>query len=286
MSRLTASVIVLLAATIWGIAFYFQKIAMDHVGALQFVGMRGLLASLALAPFALWEGRSNTTSIRTSLPFAMAGGAVFFVASVLQQLGITTATVTNTGFLTALYVVFAPFLVWMLQGQSPTLKVWFSVAIAAIGIWALGGGTLTALSSGDVLIASSAIFWALFMVVTSMAGREAKPLQTTCLTFVVLAILGWGSAALLEPVTWAALKAAAPALLFVGILSSALTYALIAIAVRHIPTTTATLLLSTETLFSAAMGYVMLGERLTLIGWGGAALLLCAVVLVQWKTGP
>jgi drug/metabolite transporter (DMT)-like permease len=275
---------VLLAAAIWGVAFYFQKIAMDHVGALQFVGTRGLLASLTLMPFALLEGRSNTTSIRNSLPFALAGGAVFFIASVLQQLGISTATVTNTGFLTALYVVFAPFLVWLLQGQRPTLKVWASVVVAAIGIWALGGGTLTALSGGDLLIACSALFWALFMVVTSMAGREAKPLQTTCLTFVVLAILGWSSAAVVEPITWTALKAAAPALLFVGILSSALTYALIAMAVRHIPTTTATLLLSTETLFAAGMGYVMLGERLPLIGWAGAGLLLAAVVMVQWKS--
>jgi drug/metabolite transporter (DMT)-like permease len=283
MSKITASLIVLLAAAIWGTAFYFQKIAMDHVGPFQFVGFRGLLASLALLPFALWESRGNSTSLRGSLPFALAGGAVFFVASVLQQMGITTATVTNTGFLTALYVVFAPFLVWLLQGQRPTFKVWASVALAAFGIWALGGGRLNALSAGDWLIALSAMFWALFMVVTGMAGREAKPLQTTCLTFIVLAVLGWSSALLLEDIRWTSTMAAAHALLFVGILSSALTYALIAMAVRHIPTTTATLLLSTETLFAAGMGYVMLGERLALVGWFGAALLLAAVVTVQWK---
>jgi drug/metabolite transporter (DMT)-like permease len=283
MSKVTASLIVLLAAAIWGTAFYFQKIAMDHVGPLQFVGFRGVLASLALLPFALWESRDNRTPLRNTFPYALAGGAVFFVASVLQQMGITTATVTNTGFLTALYVVFAPFLVWLLQGQRPTFKVWASVALAAFGIWALGGGRLNALSTGDWLIALSAMFWALFMVVTGMAGGQAKPLQTTCLTFVVLTVLGWSSALLLEDIRWTSIVAAAPALLFVGILSSALTYALIAMAVRHIPTTTATLLLSTETLFAAGMGYVMLGERLTLVGWLGAALLLAAVVLVQWK---
>jgi drug/metabolite transporter (DMT)-like permease len=284
MSRLTASATVLLAAAIWGTAFYFQKTAMDHVGPLLFVGLRGLLASLALLPFALWESRSNTRPLHRVFPFAMIGGGIFFVASTIQQFGIKTATVTNTGFLTALYVVFAPFLVWALQGQRPGIKVWISVILATIGIWALGGGTLAALSGGDILIACSALFWALFMVVTGIAGREAKPLQTTCLTFVILAILGWSGAWLLEDISWTAIKAAAPALLFVGILSSALTYALIAMAVRHIPTTTATLLLSTETLFSAGMGYVMLGERLTPIGWAGAALLLAAVVMVQWKS--
>jgi drug/metabolite transporter (DMT)-like permease len=285
MSKVTASLIVLLAAAIWGTAFYFQKIAMDHVGPLQFVGFRGVLASLALLPFALWESRDNRTPLRSTFPYALAGGAVFFVASVLQQMGITTATVTNTGFLTALYVVFAPFLVWIVQGQRPSRKVWLAIGLACVGIWALGGGTLSALSGGDLLIACSAMFWALFMVVTGMAGGQAKPLQTTCLTFIVLAIFGWSGALLLEQITWASIIAASPALLFVGVLSSALTYALIAIAVRHIPTTTATLLLSTETLFAAGMGYMMLGERLTPVGWLGATLLLSAVVTVQWKDG-
>jgi drug/metabolite transporter (DMT)-like permease len=283
MSRFAASLLVLLAASIWGTGFYFQKTAMDHLGPLQFLGFRGLLASMALAPFAWIEARKNKTPLRAAMPLALAGGLVFFTAGVLQQNGLFTATVTNTGFLTALYVVITPLLLWALMGQKPSAKLWLAVLLASCGIWALGGGSTSAFSTGDMLIALSAIFWSLYMVITSKAASHAKPMQITFLVFVILAVLGWGSALALEDINWASSQAAAPSILYVGLLASAVCYAIIAMAVRYIPATHASILLSTETLFSAAAGHVMLGERLGSIGWVGAALLLLAVVLVQWK---
>lgn len=285
MSRFTASLLVLLAASIWGTGFYFQKIAMDHLGPLQFLGFRGLLASVALLPFAWAEARENTTPLRLAFPLILAGGLVFFTAGVLQQNGLFTATVTNTGFLTALYVVITPVLLWLLMGQKPSAKLWLAVLMASCGIWALGGGSASAFSKGDMLIALSAIFWSLYMVITSKAVAHAKPMQITCLVFVVLALLGWGSAFVLEDINWPSIKAAAPSILYVGLLASAVCYAIIASAVRYIPATHASILLSTETLFSATAGHIMLGERMGTIGWAGAALLLTAVVMVQWKTG-
>ena len=65
----------------------------------------------------------------------MAGG--------LQQAGMITATLTNTAFLTALYVVVTPFLLWLLRGEQPGFAVWLSAAAAFSGIWLLGGGTLS-----------------------------------------------------------------------------------------------------------------------------------------------
>ncbi len=284
MSRFTASLLVLLAAALWGTGFYFQKTAMDHLGPLQFLGFRGLLASVALAPFALRESRLNTTPLRAAFPLVIVGGLVFFTAGVLQQNGLFTATVTNTGFLTALYVVITPLLLWGLMGQKPSAKLWVAVLLASCGIWALGGGSTSAFSKGDVLIALSAIFWSLYMVITTKAAPHAKPMQITCLVFVVLAILGWSSAIALEDINWPSVKAAAPSILYVGLLASAVCYAIIASAVRYIPATHASILLSTETLFSATAGHVILGERMGAIGWVGAALLLTAVVIVQWKS--
>ena len=281
MSHIKASLLVLLAAFIWGIAFYFQKIAMDHIGPLQFLGLRATLAALTLAPFAYWEARKTINQNTEVLRYAGLGGALFFVAGAVQQIGIATATVTNTGFLTALYVVVTPFLIWFIQRQPPSRNVWLAVFVAFLGIWALGGGTLSGFSKGDMLVAASAIGWSFFMVNVSMAGSLAKPLQITCLTFVVVAALGWGSSLIFESHSWGALKSAAPAILYVGVFSSALTFVLMAIAVRHIPATHATVLLSTETLFAAAAGYVMLGERLKPIGWIGAALMLSAILLIQ-----
>ena len=121
------------------------------------------------------------------------------------------------------------------------------------------------------------------MVNVSMAGKLARPVQITCLTFVVVAVLGWVSALMFDTISLSSIQAAMVPILYVGILSSALTFVLMAIAVRHIPATHATILLSTETLFAAAAGYVMLDERLTAVGWLGAGMMIAAIIMIQMK---
>ena len=61
-TRLNADIALLFAAAVWGLAFVFQKSAMDHIGPLAFIAARGAIAALALAPLALREHRRATSS--------------------------------------------------------------------------------------------------------------------------------------------------------------------------------------------------------------------------------
>lgn len=285
MTRTKADLLVLFAALIWGVAFYFQKSAMSHIGPLLFLGLRAILAAAALFPFALREWQASPTATPPIRPFALLGGTVFFTAAALQQVGIVTATVTNTSFLTALYVVVTPFLLWLLRHEWPGPRIWLASGLAFIGIWALGGGTIGAFSAGDMLIAVSSVAWSLYMVVTSASGKLAKPMQYTFIHFLVVAALALPCAFYFEKVDGAAIADAALPLLYVGILSSAFTFALMANVVRYIPASRASILLSTEVLFGAASGFIMLGERLSPIGWAGAALMFIAILMIQTASG-
>ena len=281
MSRQAAQLLALLAAFLWGLSFYFQKEAMSHVAPLLFTGLRGLIAAVVLLPF-VWVERRNSEANDTNVSrYGLLGGAIFLVAGGLQQAGMVTATLTNTAFLTALYVVVTPFLLWLLRGEQPGRTIWTCAALAFIGIWLLGGGTLSAFSSGDLLIAASSLFWSLFMVVTSASGKLGRPLQYTFVQFVTVAVLALPLSVMFEDVNLNAIKTAAPSLLFVGAIASALTYALMANVVRHIEASRASILLSTEVLFAAALAYLLLGERLGPVSWLGAVLMFMAVVLVQ-----
>lgn len=273
----TAEALVLLAALIWGIAFYFQKAAMDYVGPLTFLGLRSTIAAAVLSPFALRESREGSSL----LPIAALGGLLFFLAAATQQIGIVETTVTNTGFLTALYVVVTPFIVWGLKRQPPGPAVWIGAALAFIGTWALSGGSYAAFHRGDWLIALSSVFWSGFIVTTGWSGKYARPLSYVCLQFLVVAVCSSASALIWEDPTPAAIASGIVPILYVGVLSSALTFGLMAVALKQVPPAKATILLSTETLFAAIAGAIMLGERLPLIGWFGAALMLTAVLTVQ-----
>jgi drug/metabolite transporter (DMT)-like permease len=281
MRRIHADLLLVLSAAVWGFAFLFQKSAMTHVGALQFVGARAVVASLALAPLAAREMRPGGVRWFSVWPPAAMAGLVFFMAAVLQQWGLVTATVTNTGFLTALYVVITPFIAWALLSRRPSPFVWAAVGLSFAGTWLLGGGTLSAFTRGDALVAVSAAFWALHIVLVGRAAPLGRPITFTTLQFVVVAALGMSVAPMFETISLDGLSAAWIEIAYVGLLSSALTFTIFSIALRHTGPSEATIIVSTETLFAAFGAWLFLGERLPLLGWCGAALIFSATLLVQ-----
>ena len=125
-------------------------------------GIAAIISPSALCPawgrvffISFFFKKFSSPSIR---PFALLGGVVFFTAAALQQVGIVTATVTNTSFLTALYVVVTPFLLWLLRHERPGPRVWLASGLAFIGIWALGGGAI-----GFLIIVSCFCFFVVFL---------------------------------------------------------------------------------------------------------------------------
>lgn len=285
MRRIHADLLLVLAAVVWGVAFIFQKTAMDHIGPLLFVAARSTVAALALAPLALREGHSAKDQFPPGLlSIAALGGGMFFLGAIIQQVGIITASVTNTGFLTALYVVITPFLVWLVMRRAPAWVVWPAVAMSFVGVWLLGGGTIGSFARGDLLVAISAFFWAAHVVIVAQAARHTRPVTFSAIQFAVVAALSAAGAILSEPISFSALAAAWREIAYVGLLSSALTFTLLAIALKHTPPTEAAIIVSSETLFAALAAYLVLGERLSFVGWCGAGLILAAVLVVQ--AGP
>ena len=277
-SRWTGDGLVLLAAVIWGVAFYFQKAAMTHIGPLLFLGLRALIATLVLAAFAAREPKGKSSVI----PIALLGGTVFFIAAAIQQTGIVEATVTNTGFLTALYVVVTPLIVWAVQGKAPPSTIWAGAVLAFAGTWLLSGGSFSAFSRGDWLITLSSVFWSAFIVITGASGKHAAPMTYTCVQFAVVAVLGLGAAAMFEPISlpgdhgrhrsrWP-MWACSPAPLSTPCWP---------LRFGECPPLAPPSCWQPRPSSRPLAGAVMLGERLALISWSGAALLLAAVLVVQ-----
>jgi drug/metabolite transporter (DMT)-like permease len=284
MTRLRADLLLLLASIIWGLSFLFQKGAMAVMGPHAFIMARSLVAVLALLPFAWLEARRATAPIALPAlwPMAVLAGACFFAGLALQQTGLLTASITNAGFLTTLYVVMTPLVAWAWHRSAPRAVVWWAVLLSFAGAWLLGGGAVAKLVRGDLLVAGSAVFWALQMVVTAAMARHERPILLMLLQFTVMALLGLAAIGVSgEAVDAGMLRAAGWAIAYTGVLSSALTFTVLAWAMKYTPSSEAAVLTSTESLFSALAGALLLGERLPLSGWLGAALMLGAVLLVQ-----
>ena len=283
MSRTQANLLLLLAGAVWGMGFVAQSTAMAFIGPFLFIGMRFLAATFAMLPFALLE------SARASVPLGrnrwrafILIGLMLFGAIAFQQLGILSTTVTNSGFLTGLYVVLTPICGVLLFRDMPHIAVWTAALIAVAGIWLLAGGQLSALTKGDWLSILGALFCGFQL---SLIGRHAastgRPVTMAVTQFAVCAALGLALAVVLEPIDLAAIREAAPQILYAGIFSGGIAFTLQAIGQRYTTAAQAAVFLSSEAVFAALFGAWFLGERLPAIGWLGCVLILIAILVAE-----
>lgn len=286
MSRTQANLLMLLAALIWGTTFVAQQLGMRAVGPFTYTGVRFLLGALVIAPLAWREyaqlrargirlGRRDLLSW-SGIGLLLTGGAL------LQQIGIVSTTVSNAGFLTALYVPLVPLLGWLLHRHLPHWSLWPAAAGSVAGTYLLGGGELSALSVGDLWIIASTLFWAGHVLyVGRVAAQKGAPLLLACTQFVVCGILSLGLAVATEPISLSGLVAGLPSILYGGVLSVGIAFTLQVVAQRYSHATDAAILLSSEVLFAAFAGALYLGERLEPMQMAGGGLIFASILLVQ-----
>lgn len=283
MSRLQANLILVLTAAIWGAGFVAQDSAMAHLGPLWFVGLRFLLAFFVALPLALREHRRAPTPLarRELATFALIGLALFGGAST-QQLGLLTTSVTNSSFLTGLYVIIVPIMSVIVLRKLPHWIVWPAALLAATGIYYLSGGDLAQLTIGDLLTIVCALFWATqVLLVGIFAPGSDRPMALSAVQFFVCALGGLTLAAFLEPLAVGDIVDAAPELLYAGFFSSGVAFILQVIGQRWTTAPQAAIFLSSESLFGALFGAILLGERMGGVGYIGCALIFIAMLLVE-----
>ncbi|RDE08776.1 DMT family transporter [Pelagibacterium lacus] len=283
MSRTAALACLFVATAIWGFAFIAQKSAMDAMGPLTFTGARFLLGGLLILPLALREHarRPNPVTGR-QWGLILFLSLNFFLGAVLQQYGVLFTTVTNSGFLTGLYVMFVPVILLLVFRQPPHRVVWFGVPMALIGLFLLNGARLDGLNTGDMLVIASAVFWAMHVLLIGYLARETgRPIMVSSMSFLFAGMVGSIGALGFETPSLDQLGAGWIEILYAGVLSTAVGFTLQAIGQQHVPPANAAIILSAESLFAALGGAVILGERLQVMGYFGIVLIFAAILAVE-----
>lgn len=283
MPRYFANLLLLLAGATWGAGFVAQSTAMDNIGPFLFIGLRFLVAAILLAPFAWLESRKAAVPVSTAhlRGFALTG-LVLFLGMGLQQVGLLFTTVTNSGFLTGLYVVFVPFITLLFLGQRPHQVIWPAVLMTFIGIWMLAGGSLVSLNNGDFLTIACAVMWALQVILVGRyVGPSGRPLTLSFVQFALTSALGLGVGLAVETIDLDAIMATLPEILFAGLFATGLAFTLQVIGQRYTTAPQAAIFLSTESLFAALFGAVILGEQISALGYAGGMLIFIAILLAE-----
>ncbi|HOA88751.1 MAG TPA: DMT family transporter [Propioniciclava tarda] len=277
----------LCGSAIWGFAFAFQVMG-AHVGAFSFNSSRFLLGAGSLLPLIAWVDRRSGVDRavgrrrwRSVLgPGALCGVFLFGGAS-FQQIALADTSAGNAAFVTGLYVVLVP-LVGILLGHRATLNIWIGALVAVAGLYLLTmTGGIAQMNPGDLLCLVSTLFWTAHILSIGYFARRIDPLRLAVAQFVAMSLYGVPFAFATEVRPFADLGTAIIPILYAGVASVGLGYTLQVLAQRDALESHAALIMSLESVFGAIGGALLLGERMSGVGYVGAALMLVGIVVSQ-----
>ncbi|HEX5844633.1 MAG TPA: DMT family transporter [Pseudomonas sp.] len=287
---LRADLLMLLTAMIWGSVFVAQRLGMDAIGPFLYTGLRFALAVAVLLPvIRLLEGRSKTPPAKLNRNLLRGGilmGLALALGINLQQVGLLFTTVTNSGFITGLYVIIVP-LLGLFIGHKTGLGIWLGASLAVVGMFLLSVGEGFQVASGDWLQLAGAFVWGVHVLLVGFFASRHDPLRLAVVQFATCAVISLILALVLEEIRLDAILAAGPALLYGGILGVAVGFTLQVVAQKDAIASHAAIIFSLEAVFAAIAGAWMLGESLELRGYLGCALMFGGMLLAQlWPKKP
>lgn len=262
-----------------------QRVAATSINIYLFNAARYLIGGVILIPLFWWRKSQNQQRLQISwqnwLGIFLAG-VLLFTGATLQQIGMQTTKAANAGFITGMYVILVPLLLALLWRQPPGRNVWLAAIIASIGLILLSTGGSVSFVIGDVYELGGAFLWAFHLILISLLVSRAPVIAISIIQNLVCAGLSglvfvfqgeWHSLAGLDEAWWT--------ILYTGVVSIGIGYTLQIVGQRHAPASHAAIILSSEAVFAAFFGWILLGETLTLIQILGCLLIIAGILLSQ-----
>lgn len=272
------------ATVIWGSAFIAQSVGMDKIGPFTFQAVRCFLAVVFLFPASalfsrgkpFWKSWADPALWRSGIICGLA----LFAASSLQQIGLVYTDAGKAGFLTAMYIVFVPFL-GLFVGQRPGRNALLSLIPAIVGLYLLSCTSVSGINKGDVLLLLCAVAFSVQILLIDRHCAGLDGLKLNCIQALVVTVLSVPCALLTETVDASLIASCWLPLGYAGVLSMGVAYTLQIVGQKGVAPSAAALLMSLESVFAALFGWLLLHETMTKAELLGCALVFAAVVISQ-----
>lgn len=289
--QLRNSLLLLLTAAIWGVAFVAQSVGMDYVGPFTFNCVRSIIGGIVLIPCIFLIGKINGQEKLSLLPESkeerktlLLGGVLcgvfLWAASNMQQLGIMYTTVGKAGFITACYIVIVPIL-GIFLGKKTGVGIWISVILAVIGLYLLCMTDSLTFHKGDLYVMICAVLFSGHIMVIDHFAPKVDGVKMSCIQFFVCGILTGALMFLFEEPSFGALFEAKVPILYAGVLSCGVAYTLQIVGQKNMNPTIASLILSLESCISVLAGWVILHQAFSARELLGCVVMFAAIIIAQ-----
>ncbi len=293
-TQLKGSLMLLLAAFIWGSTFVAQDKALTQP--FTFICCRMLLGSVVLLPviavfdiIAKKRGKvpkdfKVLSFTKTELLSGCICGVILFIAASLQQYGIffypsEQAAAGKSGFITALYIVLVP-IASLFMHKKAGVNIWVSVVIATVGMYLLCVKDGFKIHTADLILLLCAFGYTAHILVIDKFSAKVNGVKLSALQFFVSGVLGFTFMFIFEQPTLSGIIGDTIPILYAGLLSSGVAYTLQILAQQRTKPAVASVMMSLESVFAVLTG-MLFGEHMSNREVLGCVLMFVAVLLAQ-----
>lgn len=275
-STLVPALMMLTASLCWGTSYLFMQKSLAEVGPCSLIVWR---FGIAFVFSALLFPRTLFSATKAEWKHGLLLGVLLGIAFYAVMIGLRGTTTGNAGFLLGCTSVFVP-LLCALKSRKWTLRILLAAAVSVSGIGLMTLQSGFRLRPGDLFCMLSALLYSFYIILAGGFLRNDNPLRIGVIQFSGAAAAA-GAGALISGET-AFLPSTLPVwgeILFLGIFCSAAGFMLQMSAQKKLSPEYVSLLYSSEPVFAMILGLIFLAEPLSAGRLGGAALILCGILL-------
>ena len=268
----------LATAAVWGGSFVLMKDAIQEQDVYSFLSSRFLVASALMIAYrpTVFKGLTSKFIRQGVLAGVLLGGGYIF-----QTLGLAKTTVSNTGFITGLYLVFTPLISLIILKRKVLNIQWLAVVVATLGLFLISYNGIS-IGIGEILVLISALFYGAHFVAL---GEWSDGKNTYALTLIqILTVSAIASiCALINGYQLPPSANVWQAVLFTAFFATFLAFIVQTKAQSVMSATAASVLLAMETPFALFFGLVFNSDPLTMRIIAGGTMVMFAMGVVIWS---
>lgn len=287
--QLRSSLLLLLTAIIWGVAFVAQDVGMEYWSPFAFNGIRNYIGAAILLPFIFFRDKNRGSMAKkwndkTLITGGILCGIALCTATCFQQFGIQLSdqSAGKAGFITAFYIVLVPIAGIFIKKKCP-ITAYAAAIIAAVGLYILciPAGVTFKVEFADVLVFICALIFTVQILLVDHYSPKVDGVKLACIQFFTSAVMSTIGAIVTQSFTFSFKLDAWIPILYAGIFSSGVAYTLQIISQKHLNPTVASIIMSLEACVSVIAAWLILGDDMNARQITGCVIMFVAIILAQ-----
>lgn len=260
-------------------SYALQKIGLTDIDVFNLMGIRFLIAFFIML---IIFNKKLLNADKASIYAGLIVGASYFVVMSFEVFSLKTCDSSTTAFLENTAIVMVPLFEAILLKKMPLPKtvLGFMIAMTGVALMTLQGTALH-LTVGHILALGAAITYAAAIIITDRVAKKSDPLVIGIVQLGTMGGLSTISSFVFEtphlpsePMAWLAI-------ILLALVCSCFGFTLQPVAQKHVSAETTGLYCAFGPLGAGALGWICLGEALSLFAFVGAIFILVSILIIQ-----